>query len=458
MNRRDLLKLLGAAGLTAGLPILPTNRAVAAPPEHFWITVNANGGWDPTIFCDPKTNQGGLRGAVTNISPDMAPLEAEGGSAMKLCRFNPDLGEAILAGENVYQTFLNQHAQKTVVINGIDAETNSHSVGSRTVWSGSSQPGSPTFAAMIAGHYGPELPLAFLTNGGYDDTGGLVAQSRGSNQIATFNRLASPNQVWSSGRLRDEKYFLDSGDADIYGRIQQAKEERLNRLLESQSLPVKKKQLSELSLSRSSELNLTSLGDKIAQLEDETVIRQAPTIDFGNGGANNSANQLIQQARLAVAAFSAGLSVSVNLSVGGYDTHSNHDTSAYPRMAALVDGVNYLWEALEVMQIADRTTVVVASDFGRTPYYNGGDGKDHWTITSMLVMGANVAGNRVIGATDSAFNALRVDPTTLEVSDSGIVLKPAHVQNALRRLAGVENGVGADRFPLAVEELELFGA
>ena len=43
--------------------------------------------------------------------------------------------------------------------------------------------------------------------------------------------------------------------------------------------------------------------------------------------------------------------------------------------------------------------VVVASDFGRTRY-NGDGGKDHWPITSMMMMGAGISGGRVIGQTD----------------------------------------------------------
>jgi hypothetical protein len=58
-------------------------------------------------------------------------------------------------------------------------------------------------------------------------------------------------------------------------------------------------------------------------------------------------------------------------------------------------------------------------------------------VTSMMLLGAGVAGNRVIGATDEGQSALKVNPTTLAVSDSGVTLTPGHVHAALRELAGL---------------------
>src|SRR5688500_13536626 len=55
MNRRDLLKYAGTAGLLAGLPKL-ARRAVAGPsaPPRRLLIVMASGGWDTTYALDPK--------------------------------------------------------------------------------------------------------------------------------------------------------------------------------------------------------------------------------------------------------------------------------------------------------------------------------------------------------------------------------------------------------------------
>ncbi len=52
------------------------------------------------------------------------------------------------------------------------------------------------------------------------------------------------------------------------------------------------------------------------------------------------------------------------------------------------------------MGIADKLVLLVTSDFGRTPKYNTGDGKDHWNVTSVLVSGPQIRGGRVVGKTD----------------------------------------------------------
>ena len=114
----------------------------------------------------------------------------------------------------------------------------------------------------------------------------------------------------------------------------------------------------------------------------------------------------------------------------------------------------------ERMGIADKVAVVMGSDFGRTPGYTGGDGKDHWPISSMMMMGPGIPGNRVIGATDDRHGPLLIDPNTFAVQGSpdtseGTRLGIAHVHRALRDLAGVPDSFKA-AFPLAGEDLPLF--
>jgi uncharacterized protein (DUF1501 family) len=102
--------------------------------------------------------------------------------------------------------------------------------------------------------------------------------------------------------------------------------------------------------------------------------------------------------------------------------------------------------------------VVVGSDFGRTPSYNAGNGKDHWSITSMLAFGKGIPGDRVVGATDEHFDPKTVDPKTLAPSDGGVRITPGHVQKALRRLAGIEASPVVAPFPVPEgEDLALFG-
>ena len=100
-------------------------------------------------------------------------------------------------------------------------------------------------------------------------------------------------------------------------------------------------------------------------------------------------------------------------------------------------------------------TVVIGSDFGRTPFYNDNNGKDHWNVTSIMAMGAGVRGNRIIGATDDHVEALKISPQTLQLDPNGITLTPEHIHLALRRMAGVSAELSS-QFAISGNELNLF--
>jgi hypothetical protein len=121
----------------------------------------------------------------------------------------------------------------------------------------------------------------------------------------------------------------------------------------------------------------------------------------------------------------------------------------------------------EEIGIRDRLIVIIQSEMGRTPWYNGTGGKDHWSITSMMAMGQGIRGNRVIGQTtvnpDSGFDqsAAVIDPTTLENTRDGIHIRPEHIQQAQRELLGIAEHPLCARFKLDLPDEErlnnLFG-
>jgi len=157
---------------------------------------------------------------------------------------------------------------------------------------------------------------------------------------------------------------------------------------------------------------------------------------------------LKQQAQFAVTAFKAGVSVAADLNMGGFDTHEENDSQQAPLLTELTDGIDYLWYAAEEAGIADRLVVIVGSDFSRTPYYNSGDGKDHWPIGSFIIMekGARYT-NRLVDGTDELQNALAIDPKTLKPSTFGTKILTSHVHDALRDYLGLANASTTAIFP-----------
>jgi uncharacterized protein (DUF1501 family) len=161
------------------------------------------------------------------------------------------------------------------------------------------------------------------------------------------------------------------------------------------------------------------------------------------------------QAEVATAAFASGVAVSANMHMGGFDTHGNHDQNHSRRLTELLEGLDHLWTQIELKNLQDKVTVVIGSDFGRTPFYNDNNGKDHWNVTSIMAMGAGVRGNRVVGATDDHVEALKINPQTLQVDPNGITLTPEHIHLALRRMAGVSTELKT-QFAISGTELNLF--
>jgi uncharacterized protein (DUF1501 family) len=169
--------------------------------------------------------------------------------------------------------------------------------------------------------------------------------------------------------------------------------------------------------------------------------------------------EIAQQAAIAIAAFRAGICISANLGTGGFDTHGDHDNSHFPRLQAITEGLDFIMEEAARQNVADRVFIAVGSDFGRTPGYNDGNGKDHWPITSMLFMGNGVQGNQVIGQTTERHEAYGLDPATLEVNtaEGAATLEPGHIANAMRKLAGLDQTDAAAMFPIDPPPAAIFG-
>ena len=65
-----------------------------------------------------------------------------------------------------------------LVINGVDAQTNSHTAGIVHNWSGRSSEGYPSLTALLSAHHGSGLSLSYLSFGGYAVTAGLTPFTR----------------------------------------------------------------------------------------------------------------------------------------------------------------------------------------------------------------------------------------------------------------------------------------
>lgn len=419
---------MGGTCFTAGLPMSLT-PALGAEPDRFWVMVNAGGGWDPTSFIDPKGDapRSDGRGPVNNFS---SSIIRTAGNIVYAGGYPEDADEPEAGSPGHLQTFFQKHASRLLVINGIDTQTNNHDAGSRFIWSGKIESGYPSFGALVAASIAPEQPLSFISNGGYDFTASLVAPARVSGS-SSFQQLAYPNAASPHHEEGNRNPYFSS---TVYEKIEEARQARLGRLIRNSTLPLKTRQMQQLQAVRSEDNNLNRLVSALPE---------------------RISNGLSGQAEVAVASFTSGLAVSANLSMGGFDTHGNHDRDQMRRVTELLTGIDHLWEQIEASGLQNKVTVVVGSDFGRTPFYNSNRGKDHWNVTSVMAMGAGISGNKTIGGTDANFEALKVNPQTLAIDNNGIIITPEHLHVALRDLAGVPSDL-ENQFGIQAQLLPLF--
>lgn len=468
MDRRDVLKLLSLAGLAAVSPA-GISAVSAAEPKYtgpYWIMLNAGGGYDPTIVIDPKGGTKDADGKFTKESVN----HFEAGERVDVGPFKvaPVNWEEDFGGTPVElyssERFVKDHQDRLLVINGVDTQTNNHEVGNRVTWSGKTNDGQPALAALIAalGSQDKDLPLAFLSNGGYDTTGGVVALARSEANLRVVQRVAYPNiiNVENIGNMDNPPtpFFTN----ETASRIQAAQAERLQAMRDQATLPVFKTGLGSLFLARQGTGSLSALADELQGLKAVTVPSAFPD-EFA--GLNDNAfggdfRGLLQQVQLALHAFHAGVAVSANLNIGGFDTHSDHDNGQTRQMMKLLKGFDYIWKLAKELGIDNNLYVVVGSDFGRTPYYNDGNGKDHWNVTSMMMAGPKIEGNRVIGASDEKFKPMRVNPANvsevLPDSDTkGVRIQPVHIHRELRRIAGLAGTPLDNAWPLPGDSLPL---
>ncbi len=459
MKRRNFIQMLAATGMTASLP-LTANKAFAAAPDQFLIIVNAGGGWDPTSLCDPKGRLGqylderptaGNDGSINSIDLNDAKLNATSGMRWSdIPRINgSDATTARVT--NQFDNFFETYHDQLTVINGVDNGTNNHSSGNRATWSGNLEMGYPSLAALFAASSNPSLPMAYISNGGYDFTASLVSRARASS-ASFIDKLADPITVDPE---RDRGEFIyrsakNSGqDIDIYKQVKLAQKKRLERQKSQAELPLRRQQLNQLFTVRQEDNDLAKLSEAKALIEKDLAT---------NDHMNNRDQGFKRQASLVAAAFKSGVAASANISTGGFDTHGNHDNGQYQNLGDLLEGVAYLQEALTIAGIADKTTVVIGSDFGRTPYYNTGNGKDHWPVTSMMVMHpkGNGKGGKVFGSSTNKFRSQTLDRTTGQANANGQLLTPAHINLALRKELGIADNTLAVRFPLNVDDFDIF--
>ncbi|MEJ2042532.1 MAG: DUF1501 domain-containing protein [Reinekea sp.] len=342
----------------------------------------------------------------------------------------------------VYDAFVCLYADLMRVLNGVDNRTNSHSTGTQYADTGSMAMGYPDFSALYSAVKGADRPLAWMTDGsGNNESAGLVARSSAAD-ADIFDILADPTR----DRDADLNQHMTSSFRPFLDRANAARE-RLQA--QQENLPLRRQYQDQLYLVRAQGSQFTDTANVINQPEPGTLAEEVLK-------AANSGTQ--RHMRVGAAGFSTGMASSMQVGFGGFDTHGDHDNNHYPRIRRVLVDLHFLFRALEAYGVLNQTTIVVGSDFGRTPWYNDGDGKDHWAVTSYLLFGNGVSGGTSVQATNGLVEARNVNTSNLQaVSSGGTLMTASHLHLALRKFAGIQNHEYSLEFPIDAEDMPMLG-
>ena len=444
MQRRQFLKLLGAscaAPIIAGWPRLAVASQGYSGP--LLIFVHAFGGWDPLQFCDPKADHGrGYRADEIETAGNLrfAPME-----------WTHRDGGTFAYARDFFQSF----HQQCVVINGINMQTNAHRAGMVNAFQGTFSESYPTLSAAHCAALSPDSLMGYVVTGEFSSTGGLIPYTA-LNSSKVLDSLANPNVSVAGIPNNIQPFRMPE---TVFDLVDVARAERLDRILARRDLlPRRRKTLEHFKSAMDGFEGLEKLGSVLPpdgfQERDERFFR----------------NPIVKQADMALHVMAAGLAVSADMQTSArFDSHSDHEYRQGYAFADLVYGVRFLMKRAEEIDartgsdLSNRLTIVVHSEFGRSPKLNANKGTDHWPTTSALVMRKDFAttgiGGRTVGysTNDGSYRAGRINPINLQPDESGIELTSAHVHKSLRSLLGIATSpsLAGYGFP-DVEDVSIF--
>ncbi|HZI12082.1 MAG TPA: DUF1501 domain-containing protein [Myxococcus sp.] len=443
-ERRTFLK--AAAGfmgstLLGGVPFRAFAQAAElAPADRCFVFVYFSGGWDQLLAFDPKDPDEFTpeRAAETRILPGynlindpnfstrpLIPNERPGAGRPNI-NFGPAVGR------------LADHYDLMTVVRGINMNTLGHDVGYRYFLTGkmpigSAARGSST-ATEIVGQMKPRVPIASIAfnvesyNDRYPGYANALRVSRKDDLLLTLRTSTDRLDSEIEKQLVDFRGQPITCEEAAYGArgvgttYQNSREQM--ELVQAQSL------------------------DQAFRFEANTPEMAAVRTRYGLDTSGRYDNEGGRAATVATA-LKRGIAqcMSINLT-GGLDTHFGtqltHATNLRRGFNALANLVDDLRASAHPGggNFMDHTTILVFSEFARTPLINSTGGRDHHLCSSCLLMGAGIKHNFVFGKSgDIGMSPGTFDLRTGAADPSGENIFPEHVIATVLASAGLDYSI-----------------
>ena len=426
MNRRQFGKKLGSGAVllgsslgTAGLlgSILFRSDLQASQPgaaRRKLLQIVVPGGWDSALCTDPVTDQKLATGTYASDYRNKFGIHSVPGKS------------GLVVGEGLVDALPAFSKIPTCFVNGVFMEVSAHEIALNYMLSGvqslTRTREYPSLAALL-GSKSPSFPPHVVL--GQSPPLGNTRDSAPPLHALSVGVLSA--QVKEPGNQWTKSSSIQVGEKllkDLDGLA-------LQRLSAQQKAAVKPWQNASKGVQALYDRNLSDTLIYTPEIKD----RYLGSEDWQGPGALAGAYLVLK----------SGLSPYVTVSfMGEFDSHNNHFGRHFPSLQAFSKSLAVLVEDLlstpdpddATRTLADTTTVLIVSEFVRTPKLNGAQGTDHWQSSSAILMGAGVADGRVIGRTGNDALPLGWQNGQETGRNAGTELRPEHLVSAVLHFLG----------------------
>lgn len=441
LSRRFFLQSLGlgAAGSFLFGPWKTPKLQAAADPDRRFVFCYFNGGWDTLLSLDPReygfSDADDGKARDLRVEPAYYRLRTAFTDGVTLQRdlLQPK-GSNIIYGPAMEP--MTRHFDQTCIVRGISMDTVTHEVGRRYFITGLPPRGllanGSSAGTRIVAQQGKKRPIPNLAVRVESYNQGLPAYASGL-KVTTVDDLLR--------MLRDGERAPDAEVRTLLEAYRKEAEICDPVALNTDGL---------LTLLRGAQTDARALIEE--KLTDNFSFLDATKPDMvaikNRYGITSMASPQAQAAlAFQTLKFDVAQTISIELA-NGLDTHfENWETDQPERqyqgwkaLARLVDDLKAEPHPRDKSKkLIDTTTIVVFSEFARTPMINNREGRDHWLVNSALLLGAGVPHNKVVGAsTEQGMNALAVDPISGQSTKvGGTVINPRLILASLMESAGM---------------------
>ena len=466
-SRRGFLEVVGlsAGGFLLKQQLFGNQVLAAGTDPKFMLLVYFGGGWDQLLALDPRPSNdaryrmtGAGKAPTSGIVPNYedsaagdanvaAVMTATAGSGVQT-RGNLTFGPAVA------ESMLN-HSSDLCIIRGISMDTLTHEVGRRYLLTGKFPRGlaanGSSLNTVVAGQSNSGLDLPNLAVD-------MESYNEGWPASASATRVGSQNDV--TNVLRPQTPSLSAASDGVLKKFEETDDSCDAHGYDATGLVAsfRASQAQARTMTNSTKASLFSFtlppvaGGPVDKLF--TGMQISTTADV-NGPKGNAA--------IAAQAITQGISNVVAVSLAtNLDDHFDESGAQSVTQRAGWDALGLLIQYLKDNQVPGTsksfwqcTSMMVFSEFSRTPMMNARDGRDHHLTGSTLISGPGITGNTVFGAsTDLGMGTSKWNFTTGAKDDTaGNLIHPQDIHATLLTSMGMTSAHLSNQSPQLIRKL-----